>query len=72
LTQVEANGSAANNLGKVRRIPDNPIGKHVLDSLPMGLRYLLMWKLRDSCGFVAVCENCGNHTKPPATRQAGT
>jgi hypothetical protein len=37
----------------------------------VGLCYLLMWKLRDSRGFVAVCENCGNH-KNLQTMQAGT
>jgi hypothetical protein len=33
------------------------------------LRYLLMWE-RCLCAFVAVLENCGNHKKPPGTRQA--
>jgi hypothetical protein len=35
------------------------------------LRYLLMWE-RCLCAFVAVLENCGNHKKPPGTRQAET
>jgi hypothetical protein len=56
LTEEKASGRTADSTGKIRGIPDNPVGKHGFDLLPVGLCLLLVWKVWNS-----FLENCCNH-----------